>query len=222
MNEPNVPSARSAFKRHAFDPYYRANAKGTGSALKLELHPAHDDTQGSIFAILAAQRTVPSRQNGTTVNATFDWQNGIYLKLDRTDLAQILQVLRGMHESVMEDKGLFHQSASGCTNIKFFHQIDPRPGYMLSVWKNKADGTQQKGYYFFSPDEALSLMLALEQAMLYVCFGIPEVIPRMAVRGGPTMPSAPVTVPSPFTPALPAAEQTTEPTEYRAVSGDPF
>lgn len=217
MNAVNPTPARPAFRRHAYDPYYRANLKGTGSALKLELHPAHDDVQGSVFVQLAAQRSIPSRQNGVVVHATFDWQNGICLKLDRTDLGLMLQVLRGMQESILDDKGLYHQSASGCTNIKFTHQIDPHPGYMLSVWKNKSDGTQQKGYYFFSPDEALSLMLALEQAMLYVCFGIPEVIPRLQSRPEAAVTSAPPPSSGPVAPTVPE-----DPIEYRAVSGDPF
>lgn len=203
---------------HASDSYYHPNAKGTGSAVKLELHPAHDDIQGSIFVTLAAQKSV----GGGDAFPTFEWKNSITLKLDRSDLSQILQVLRGMQESAMDGKGLFHRGPRGTASIKFQHQIEPRPGYMLSVWKNYASGQQQHGYYFFSVDEALPLMLSLERAMMYVCFGIPEVIPRqpgrvaaprvVSTEPGAAVPGGGSACPPPDEPAI----------EYRAVSGDPF
>ena len=166
---------------HAYDPYYKANAKGTGSAVKFELHPAHGDVQGSIFVTLAAQKTTGAVQGGTRIFPTFDWKEAILLKLDRSDLSQILQVLRGMQESVNGDKGIFHQGMRGKAVIRFAHQIEPRAGYMLSVWKSYLTGEQRKGYYFFDMSEAFTLMLAFERALLYVCFGIPEVIARTAV-----------------------------------------
>lgn len=175
---------------HAFDPYYRANAKGTGSAIRFELHPAHDDVQGSVFVTLAMQKTVGTVQGNTRVFPTFDWKGAIVLKLDRSDLSQILQVLRGMQETINGDKGLFHQGVKGRAVIRFSHQIEPRPGYMLSVKKTFSTGEQRKGYYFFDTSEAFTLMLALERAMLYVCFGIPEVIVRPKAMGETQQPRA--------------------------------
>ena len=180
MQNPEQTTVRAP-RYHAFDPYYRANAKGTGSAIKFELHPAHGDTAGSIFAVLAAQKSVASERGGEKVFATFGWKESILLTLDRSDLSQILQVLRGMQESINGDKGLFHQGVRGKAVIRFTHQIEPRPGYMLSVWKTYQTGEVRKGYYFFDMSEAFTLMLAFERALLYVCFGIPEVIERRPV-----------------------------------------
>jgi len=175
MNQNPVPALPHY---HAYDTYYRANAKGTGAAVKFELHPAHEDTAGSIFVTMARQKTVGSMQNGAKVFPTFDWKGAIVLKLDRADLSQILQVLRGMQESVNGEKGLFHQGARGRSLIQFRHQIEPFPGYWFSVNKTYQSGEQQKASYFFDMSEAFTLMLALERSMLYVCFGIPEVIVR--------------------------------------------
>ena len=183
MDPQNTSTSPQRFR--ASDCYYHANAKGTGSAIKFELHPAHDDTPGSIFAKLAPQRTVGSVQNGMQTFPTFDWRNAINLKLDRSDLSQLLQVLRGIQESVMDGKGLFHRSIAGSTVIKFSHQIEPRPGYLLSVWRKPAAGEATSVYYMFTPDEAFALMLALERALVYVCFGIPEVIRRAAPQAAP-------------------------------------
>ena len=48
---------------------YHPNGKGTGSALRLELHPAHGQTNGSIFATLVPQKAFIG--DGTTY-AEFD------------------------------------------------------------------------------------------------------------------------------------------------------
>lgn len=166
----------------ATDAYIHPNMKGTGSACRLELHPAHDDTSGSIFLTLAAQKTLGSGQGSGRVLPTFDWENRLVVKLDRSDLSQILQVLRGMQESVRDGKGLFHRSARACTVIKFTHQIEPHPGYVLAVSRKSEDGKLTQCWFVFDVDEAFSLMLTLEQAMLYICLGIPLVRPPTGVR----------------------------------------
>lgn len=200
---------------HAYDAYFHASPKGTGSACRFELHPAHEDSSGSIFVEMAMQKTVASYQGGAKIFPTFDWENKITLKLSRTDLSQIIQVLRGMRESINDGKGIFHRSANANTIIKFYHQIEPKPGYMLSASRKTMDGVLKGCWFFFDVDEALTLMLSLEQAMLYVCLGIPEVLKRPEVAlearaeaSHPDMSSS-------------MLEQETQ-DEYRAVSGDPF
>jgi len=230
MTTPNTTSSATAqgtpFRPRASDAYYHANAKGTGSAVRFELHPAHDTVAGSVFASLAMQRTLATNQDGNRVFPTFDWKNGITLKLDRTDLSQILQVLRGMQESIADGKGLFHRSATANTIIKFAHQIEPRPGYVLSVSRKTQNGDLANAYFIFDVSEAFSLMLALERAMLYVCFGIPEVIPRTASPANyqPRVDFTPRPAPVAAQPAAAAPAPHPEPLEedYLAVSGDPF
>ena len=100
------------------------------------------------------------------------------LKLDASDLSQILQVMRGIQESIADGKGLFHRSVNATTVIKFEHRIEPRPGYAFDVWKKPHDGEQQHYYFTFDPSEAFFLMLALEQSAGVIAFGIPQVIPR--------------------------------------------
>lgn len=221
---------------HAYDAYYRANAKGTGSAVKIELHPAHDDVAGSIFVSMAMQRTIGTMQGGrppiqgipggqvmqgpSSLYPTYDWQHAIRVKLDRTDLSQILQVLRGMQESIADGKGLFHRSSVGNTIINFSHQIEPRPGYLLQVSRKPAgQEASTSAYYFFDVNEAFTLMLALERSMVYVCFGIPEVIPRPSSRTAtPSLVPAPQST-APHPPVMPPPPP---PEDYRAASGDPF
>ena len=172
-------NAASPFVRRTRKVFYPPNGKGTGSALQLELHPAHEDTEGSVFLTMAPQRTVGKRMEDDTVHPTFDWRNAVCLKLDLMDLAQILQVLRGVQESLADGKGLFHRSANGSAVIKFEHRIEPIPGYMLDVSKKPLIGDVSRVCFFFRPAEAFACALMLEHALVYVAFGIPTVIPRI-------------------------------------------
>ena len=169
--------------------YYHPNARGTGCAVRFELHPAHDNVGGSIFATLARQRSVGGMNGGQRVFPSFDWTNRICVKLDMSDLSQMLQVFRGMLESVGDGKGLFHSSESASTIIRLEHRIEPVPGYLFDVRKKTNSDDVSSCGLVFSPTEALGLSLAIEQSMGYIAFGIPKVMPRERPLAAPT-PSA--------------------------------
>ena len=158
--------------------YYHANSKGTGSAMEFELHPAHGKTSGSIFAGIARQKTVGTSSGGTKVFPTFDWKDKACFKLDMADLCEMLQVFRGMQESIADGKGLFHRTSTTTTSIKLSHIVEPRSGYLLEVWRKQGSGETWGARILFSVSEALGLSLALEQSMGSIAFGIPMVVPR--------------------------------------------
>jgi hypothetical protein len=178
MNEKETRDAQP-FVRRARKVFYHPNGKGTGSALQLELHPAHEDTEGSVFLTIAPQLSIGVRMDTDTVHPTFDWRNAICLKLNLMDLAQLLQVLRGVQESLADGKGLFHRSSNASAIIKFEHRIEPVPGYLLDVSKKPLAGELRHVSFFFRAAEAFACALMLEQALVYVAFGIPMVIPRV-------------------------------------------
>ena len=153
--------------------FYRANAKGTGSAMKMELHPAHGDTSGCIMATLASQKTVGDYRRPNPIYPTFDWENPITVKLDFTDLSKMLQVFRGECESIEEGRGLVHRSPKGLTYIKLAHLIEPIPGYRLEV--NLCDGVVivEQRSVMLAPYEALGLVAAIESSLGVICFGVP-------------------------------------------------
>ena len=157
--------------------FYHPNAKGTGSAIEFELHPAHDDTAGSIFARIARQKTVGSNDNGTRTFATFDWSNSITVKLDISDLSNMMMVFRGIQESINNGKGLLHNSAKGLTIISLDHRIEPTTGYWLNISRKSANGSDHIGIGFLlKPAEAMTLTLAIEQSYSIIAFGIPMVL----------------------------------------------
>ena len=71
-----------------------ANARGTGSAIRFELHPARGKTAGYLFVEVARQKTVASMQGEVPAFATFDWANKVCCKMGLGDLAQMLMVFR--------------------------------------------------------------------------------------------------------------------------------
>ena len=178
MND-NETNAGQTFIRRTRKTFYHPNGKGTGSAMQLELHPAHEDTEGSIFLTIAPQRGVGTRTENETVHPTFDWRNAVCLKLDLMDIAQLLQVLRGVQESIGDGKGLFHRSANATAVIRFEHRIEPSPGYVLDVSRKPLVGELQRVGFFFHHVEAFAFAAMMEQALVYVAFGIPTVIPRV-------------------------------------------
>lgn len=159
-------------KRGAAWTIYHPNGKGTGSAVKMELHPAHGVVAGSMFVTLAPQKTIGERTAESIIAPMFDWNRAICLKMDIVELTQIIQVLRGCQESIEDGKGLFHRSTEASAVIKFEHRIEPVPGYMLDVCKRPTDGELTRVSFFFRPVEAATLGLALEGSMVELAFGI--------------------------------------------------
>ena len=94
---------------------YHANGKGTGGAVQLELHPAHDRVDGSIMMKMASQLTVGNRMAPVPTYPRFDWDNAVTVKLDFNDLCSFLQVFRGECETINDEHGLYHTTAQAAT-----------------------------------------------------------------------------------------------------------
>ena len=160
---------------------YHANAKGTGCAIKMELHPAHGATDGSIFCTFAAQKTVGSRIGPNPTFPTFDWAEAHTVKFAFDDLTKMQQVFRGECDSINGDHGLWHLTAKGNTRIVLRHLIEPTPGYSFEVYFCPIDGGDERRWLIFlTSSEALGLSEAISGSMYLVAFGVPEV-PNAAV-----------------------------------------
>lgn len=152
---------------------YHPNGKGTGAALKLELRTAEGEIDGGVLVTLAPQTAVACRTENETIFPKFDWDNPITSKLDILAISQILMVFRGMEESIADGKGLFLRSVDANRVIKFEHRIEPVPGYMLDISEKPIDGEIRRAQFFVRNSEAFAISVVLEQAMLYIAFGVP-------------------------------------------------
>ena len=160
--------------------FYHANPKGTGCAVRLRLHPAHDYTDGCIMLKIANQMTIGNPMGPNPTFATFDWENAMNVKLDFSDLCQMLQVFRGECESINDEKGLYHRSPLGLTRITLGHLVEPVPGYRLGVYRSSQKGRENDTHacILFNPAEALGLCEALAGSLYLVAFGIPMLVPH--------------------------------------------
>lgn len=158
---------------------YHASPKGTGCAIKMDLHPAHDTTDGSIWLTIANQMTIGDRRGPNPTYPRFDWEGGACVKLDFNDLCRILQVFRGETETIEDGKGLFHTSSRATTRIVLRHTVDPVAGYSLEIYRTPRGGEEEHRYhFFFKPAEAAGLTDAIADVMGFIAFGIPVVLPH--------------------------------------------
>ena len=157
---------------------YHPNGKGTGCAMKMELHPAHGDHDGCIMMSVAPQKTIGDLRGPTRKFPTFDWENRICVKLDFSDICKLLQVFRGESESLEDGKGLYHRSARFTTRIVFRHMINPVQGYSLEVYRDTAGHPEasRSVHLMLNPWEALGVGIAFENSIGVICFGIPRVL----------------------------------------------
>lgn len=146
---------------------YHPNAKGTGSALSVELVPATINATGRIVLRLRPQKE--------SLSTSFDDSKGIKISLDVFDVAEFLKVFRGCEESIADGKGLFHRTADANFVIKLEHRIEPRPGYLLelSTKENNPEGLMWRLQFFINPSEVIVLSEIFSSSLVYMAFGIP-------------------------------------------------
>ena len=157
--------------------FYHPNGKGSGGAIEMKLHPAHDSVNGSIMLRIANQIAVGDRRGPSPTYARFDWENAICVKLDFNDLCRMLQVFRGECESIDGDRGLYHQTYRAATKIQLRHLIEPVSGYSLEVYRNlREGGAGSHGHFMLTAAEATGLSEAIAGSMSVICFGIPMLV----------------------------------------------
>jgi len=156
--------------------FYHPNPKGTGCALKMNLHPAHDDEGGCIMVRMANQVSAAAQREGKINFARFDWENSICVKLDFNDLCKVLQVLRGECESIENGKGLYHRSRLASTRIVLRHLLEPIAGYSLEFYRTTTGASDSThSHILINCAEALGLCEAISGSMSVIGFGLPIV-----------------------------------------------
>lgn len=185
-NTMNPTTSRKAQTIGSYRPklaLYHPNVKGTGCAIQMELHPAHNDMDGCIMLKAANQLTIGDRRAPTPQFPRFDWKKAINVKLDFNDLCMMLQVFRGECETINEGRGLYHQSAIGTTRIVLRHLLEPICGYSLELYRTQRSGEgETRTHFLFSTSEALGLMEAISGSMSIICFGIPMQVEHAQAR----------------------------------------
>lgn len=157
--------------------YCHANARGTGCAIRFQLIAAGPLTDGCIMMDLANQATVASVAAGERTFATFDWERRLCVKLDFSDLCQMMQVFRGECESIADGKGLYHTTPEFSTRIVLKHRIEVPLGYSIEVYRTRG-GVDQHAHILLSPSEAYGLARVIDESLAAVCFGVVSEVER--------------------------------------------
>ena len=153
---------------------YHANARKTGAALRMWLHPVAAGQPGCISLKLAEQKG-PDR---------FDWRNALYVQLGLTDLAKILMVFTGWverteNEGAGMDNTIRHTLDDGnVIAVDLSHKVDPYPSYSLTLTKHILHSNKEQVQISLSNAEALAITEAIRGAMHYVAFGVPHLVEK--------------------------------------------
>jgi hypothetical protein len=119
---------------------------------------------------MAAQKTTGRQEDGNRVHATFDWKAKLAVKLDLTDICELLTVLEGQSEKVGgSHNGLYHQNGSTSTIITF--QKSEKGGYVIGLSrKDAADGEARRVCMVLSTAEAIGLRSIFQGSLFFLAF----------------------------------------------------
>ncbi len=173
MNTNQAEESRTPAARTQSICFYHATAKGTGSALRIEpkISRREGDRYNCFFLEMAAQKTAASRDGAMKKHATFDWENKITVRMDFTDLCELLTVLEGRADKVGgERNGLYHASGNGNTLITFQRNKETRTYFLSLSRKNKGDENARKISITLSEVEATGLRCVLQTGLFFVSF----------------------------------------------------
>lgn len=126
----------------------------TGAMAAFEIVTASDDSAGRVIVDVF-------KSLGNCV-----YGDPVRVRLGYRDLAQVLMVFRGMEESVNYGKGI---ALDGVT-MTFSHQIEPVSGYRLTLAAEYG-----RRSILFDMNDAFTLMLTLERALIAITFGTPSI-----------------------------------------------
>jgi hypothetical protein len=174
--------------------FYHPNGKGTGSALQVELRLSRngEDRHNCMFFEMARQKTAAMKTEDGRKPATFDWETKVTVKLEFTDICELLTVLEGKadHAGGAHD-GIYHEAGNANAIIAFKRNAEP-PGYLLGISKRTKAGEQVfRGQLVLSEAEAIGLRCLLQSSLFPMTLGS-----ALAAGGGAAAPGATVAGPS--------------------------
>jgi hypothetical protein len=151
---------------------YHPNSTGNGAALQLEprLNRRDSDRYNCFFLEMAQQRTAATRNGETTVPASFDWANKLTVKLEFSDICEMLAVLEGRVERLGGQKnGLFHKNGNSSTIISL--QKAEKTGYFIGLSrKSTGDESATRVNMALTEAEAIGLRAVFQAGLFFITF----------------------------------------------------
>jgi hypothetical protein len=153
--------------------FYHPNGQGTGAAAQfdLKLEGGGDHRGGCLFMSMARQASKAGTDNGARTPATFDWTKRATVKLDFSDLCEMLVALEGRAPQAGGDKGLYHQSAQGSTIITLRRREEG--GFLLGLSrKDSAGEISFRHQLALTEAESTGLRCVLQAVLLPLAFRV--------------------------------------------------
>lgn len=152
---------------------YHPNSAGSGAALQLEprLNRSPGDHYNCFFLDMASQKSASEVRDGKRIPATFNWDRKLTVRLDYTDICELLAVLEGIQpQAGGKRNGLFHSTGNGSTVISFQKNTD-HGGYGLAL-SRKAIGDESaiRITMLLSEVEAVGLRALFKTGLFFVLF----------------------------------------------------
>lgn len=145
---------------------FHPNSKGTGSLLRVELTPAVDGEHGFVTVGI-----IP--QDSSVDYSTYDIVKELSIDLGPVECTKMIEVLRGVTESIEEGKGIIKREEGGAVVLEMSHVIDPVPGYNIVIKRRASvDAPVERQKFRLTTTEGWMLSIALERAVPAVAFGI--------------------------------------------------
>ena len=169
----NDTESKVAGKMHAQKlVIYHPTAAGTGAALQLEprVNRQEADRYNCFFMEMATQKTAASRADGKRIPASFDWEHKLTVKLDFTDICEMVAVLEGRMDKLGGTKsGLFHQNGNSSTVITL--QKADKGGYYVGLSKKTGEaGAVARVSMSLSEAEAIGLRSIFQAGLFFITF----------------------------------------------------
>ncbi len=160
--------------------YHASMKPESGSALELELKPAHNRREGYFFLTIAPQQgeIAPNAQGRRT--ARFDWGKKLTAKLGLPDILAMLLLLRGESETLNPNgRGLFHQTDKATMVVGLEPHREQNGVYWVFLSKKPREPgqAQVRRAFLLSRAEALAFRLILEQTLVPLVYGFPAQVP---------------------------------------------
>lgn len=153
--------------------FYHPVSTGTGVALQIEprINRREADRYNCFFFEMAAQKPVAEREGERRAYAAFDWEHKLTVKMDFSDICEMLLVLEGRQERVGGQKnGLYHDTEKANTVITF-GRIPEKSGVVFGLSrKDKESGVVTRLNIGLSEAEAIGLRSIIQAGLFFVTF----------------------------------------------------
>jgi hypothetical protein len=152
--------------------FYRANRRGTGAAVRLELrmNRGKEESYDCFFLEMANQKPDAGRGRPKKGDTVYDWAGKATVKLSFRDICEMVTVLEGKQDQVGNGQnGLYHQAADTNTLIAF-KRMSEKNGYLLGVSKKRGSQELFKGHVLLNETEATGLRCLFQTALFFMVF----------------------------------------------------